>query len=340
MWTRRQILAAAGLAPLVQQAAEQQFRLSPAHAKAHTAGTAAKYDEDTIAKALAQPVTALNGFDPMRFVTTFDMGRASRLPNGQTLREYRVVAEDRELEVAPGIFFPAWTYNGSVPGPTLRCTEGDRLRIHFVNRSQSEHTMHFHGIHAADMDGVAEIVKPGQEYLYEFDAEPYGLQLYHCHVPPVDLHMNRGLYGAFIIDPPKPRPPAKELVIVSSGWDLDFDGKNEIYVLNGAANFYRDHPIPIAAGELVRMYFVNALEFDPVHSLHIHANFFNALRRTSKGEEEEHTDIVTLGQADRRILEFTYRMPGIFMFHAHQNRFAERGGMAHLEVRSTAVKET
>lgn len=338
MWTRRQFLAAAGITPVAQKAAEQQFRVAPTHATMHAGGTA--YDEEKLAKALAQRVTSLKGFEPMRYLTAFDYGRVSRLPNGQTLRGYRVVAEDRELEVAPGIFFPAWTYNGTVPGPTLRCTEGDRLRIHFVNRSISEHTMHFHGIHADNMDGVAEIVKPGKEYVYEFDAAPYGLQLYHCHVPPVDQHMNRGLYGAFIIDPPAPRPRAKEIVIVSSGWDLDFDGRNELYALNGAANFYRDNPIVIASGELVRMYFVNVLEFEPVNSLHLHANFFVSLHRTATGENEEHTDIITIGQADRRILEFTYPMNGTFMFHAHQNRFAERGGMGHLQVRSANVNET
>ncbi len=89
------------------------------------------------------------GIDPMAFLTTFDYGATSTLPDGQTLREYQIVAFDREIEIAPGVFFPAWTYNGQVPGPTLRCNEGDRLRLHFTNAGTHPHTIHFHGIHSA-----------------------------------------------------------------------------------------------------------------------------------------------------------------------------------------------
>ncbi|HEY4643712.1 MAG TPA: multicopper oxidase domain-containing protein, partial [Bacteroidota bacterium] len=71
--------------------------------------------------------------DPMKFLTDFDYGTMSRLPSGQVVRDYSITAFDREVEVAPGVFFPAWTYNGTVPGPTLRSTEGDLLRIHFRN---------------------------------------------------------------------------------------------------------------------------------------------------------------------------------------------------------------
>ena len=65
-----------------------------------------------------------------------------------------LVAADKEIEIAPGVKYAAWTFNGRVPGPTLRCVEGDRLRIHFSNGSAHPHTVHFHGIHPAAMDGV------------------------------------------------------------------------------------------------------------------------------------------------------------------------------------------
>src|SRR3546814_5034229 len=68
--------------------------------------------------------------------------------------------------------FPAGTYNGRVPGPTLRVTEGDRVRVRFENRGSHPHTIHFHGIHSARMDGVpgAGDALPGGEFIYEFDA--------------------------------------------------------------------------------------------------------------------------------------------------------------------------
>jgi len=95
-----------------------------------------------------------NGFHPTQLLRSFDTGRVSALPDGRTLREWEVVAVDKDVEVAPGVSFPAWTFDGRIPGPTLRCREGDRLRVRFVNGSAHPHTMHFHGIHPADMDGV------------------------------------------------------------------------------------------------------------------------------------------------------------------------------------------
>jgi FtsP/CotA-like multicopper oxidase with cupredoxin domain len=95
-----------------------------------------------------------NGFDPSRMVTDWETGSVSTLPDGRVLRTFEVTAEDREIEIAPGIMFPAWTYNGRVPGPALRATEGEHLRIVFRNSGSHPHSMHFHGIHAARMDGV------------------------------------------------------------------------------------------------------------------------------------------------------------------------------------------
>ena len=95
-----------------------------------------------------------NGFNPTDILTEFDFGKVSTLPNGQTLREYDIVAINKDIEIVPGIMFPAWTYNGRIPGPTLRSTEGDRVRIRLTNGSDHPHTMHFHGFHPAEMDGV------------------------------------------------------------------------------------------------------------------------------------------------------------------------------------------
>src|SRR5687767_12825947 len=200
------------------------------------------------------------GFDPTAYLDRFDYGVVSTLPNGQTQRQYHIVATDQEIEVAPGIFFPAWTYNGQVPGPTLRCTEGDRLRVTFVNSGSHPHTIHFHGIHAANMDGVFEVVDPGKTFTYEFDAEPFGLQLYHCHAIPLKRHIHKGLYGTFIIDPKAGRPPAKEMVMMMNGFDTNFDGDNEVYAVNTVGFHYQDHPIELKVGELNRIYLVNMTE--------------------------------------------------------------------------------
>ena len=90
---------------------------------------------------------ARNGFNPSPILTDFDAGEVGTLSNGQTLHTYRFVAVAKTVEIAPGVMFPAWTYNGRIPGPTIRVREGDRVRIAFSNATDHHHGLHFHGIH-------------------------------------------------------------------------------------------------------------------------------------------------------------------------------------------------
>ena len=152
---------------------------------------------------------AANGFDPHAILTDWDTGVRSTDSEGRTVRTFEVVAEDKEIEIAPGVRFAAWTYNGRVPGPTLRVTDGDVVRVVFRNNGSMPHTMHFHGIHGASMDGVpgAGEIGPGGEFVYEFLARPFGCHLYNCHSVPLKRHIHKGLYGAFIVDPDPARHP-------------------------------------------------------------------------------------------------------------------------------------
>ena len=203
--------------------------------------------------------------------------------DGRTLREWHLIATDKEIEIAPGVKYAAWTFNDRVPGPTLRCTEGDHLRIKFTNGSAHPHTVHFHGIHPSTMDGVpglgeeigGGLIQPGQSFTYEFDAEPFGLHLYHCHATPLAAHIAKGLYGTFIVDPKEPRPQADELVMVMNAFDTNFDFGNEVYAVNTVGFHYLNYPIKVKRDQLVRIYLVNVLEYDPINSFHVHANFFH-----------------------------------------------------------------
>jgi FtsP/CotA-like multicopper oxidase with cupredoxin domain len=278
-----------------------------------------------------------NGFNPTDILRDFDWGRTRRLASGRTLREWTVVATDRDIEVAPGVVYPAWTYSGRVPGPTLRCREGDSLRVRFVNGSAHPHTMHFHGFHAAEMDGVpgigAGLIASGGSTVYEFDAEPFGLHLYHCHAGPLAEHIARGMYGAFIIDPAKGRPEADEMVMVMNGFNTNFDAQgNQVYAVNTVAFHHVNEPVKVARGELVRVYLVNILEYDPINSFHVHGNFFDYFPTGTRLDPSEFTDTVVLGQGQRGILDMRFRQPGRYMFHAHKTEFAELGWMGFFEV--------
>ncbi|MFP3853053.1 MAG: multicopper oxidase domain-containing protein [Anaerolineales bacterium] len=299
-----------------------------------------------------------NGFDPHEMLYDWDYGEVSTLENGQTLREYRITAVDKEIEIAPGLYFPSWAYNGRVPGPSLRCVEGDRIRIEFINGGSHPHTIHFHGIHSATMDGVPNIgdgmIESGGRTIYEFDAEPMGCHLYHCHSTPLKRHIHKGLYGAFIVDPDpdkyqgEEREIAKtrnhkypenreynEMMMLMNGFDTNFDDENEVYAVNSIAFAFKDKPIQIRASQKQRIYLINVTEFDPINSIHIHANFFDYYDHGTTLEPTLRTvDTIMQCQAQRGILEFSFEgfEPGRYMFHAHQSEFVELGWMGFFEV--------
>jgi FtsP/CotA-like multicopper oxidase with cupredoxin domain len=194
------------------------------------------------------------------YLTHFNCGRVSQDENGQTIREFTLIAEENQNVTISnaGHYFDAWTFNGTVPGPTMRMTEGDRVKINVINSESSKqtHSLHLHSIHAAEMDGVSVplssnsrghlhdvadsnytnntvtstddvyesgMILPGKSFTYEFVAQPYGVYPYHCHVNPVADHINRGLYGMMIIDPKQPREQMTEMVMTMNGYDMDYD---------------------------------------------------------------------------------------------------------------------
>lgn len=270
------------------------------------------------------PKTAV--VDPMKYLREFNYGRTSNLSNGTSLREFTLIASDQQTkEVSPGVFYNVWTFNGTIPGPTIRATEGDLVRITLINNGSKFHSIHFHGIHKSEMDGVFEGIAPGGKFTYEFTAEPFGVFPYHCHMQPLEEHITHGLYGVFIIDPKKPRADADEMVMVMNGYDTDFDTENNFYTVNGIPYYYMHHPIQIDKNRLIRIYLLNILEFDPINNFHLHANMFDLYRTGTKLIPDEYTDIVTMSQGERGILEFSYKYPGKYMFHAHKTEFAEKG---------------
>lgn len=270
------------------------------------------------------PETAV--VDPSKYLREFNYGTVTNSSNGTKIREFTLIASDTQTkEVSPGVLYNVWTFNGTIPGPTIRATEGDTIRMTLINNGSKFHSIHFHGIHPSEMDGVFEGIAPGGKFTYEFTAEPFGVFPYHCHMQPLEEHITHGLYGALIIDPKKPRPNADEMIMIMNGYDTDFDTENNFYTVNGIPYYYMHHPIQIDKNRLIRIYLVNMLEFDPLNNFHLHANMFDFYKTGTKLIPDEYTDIVTMNQAERGILEFSYKYPGKYMFHAHKTEFAEKG---------------
>ncbi len=249
-----------------------------------------------------------------------------RRPPSLETREFDLSVTETTLEVADGQNVRVWAYAGSVPGPIVRASVGDRLRIVLSNHTGAPHSVHFHGVHDVSYDGLGRV--PSAKTLsYEIAAGPVGLHPYHCHVPPYGLHLAKGMFGAMIVDPLEPRPAAHEFVLCLCAFDLDRDGRAEVYTWNGVANYYDRFPLKVPVGELVRLYVVNMVEHDAIASFHLHAQTFDLYRSGTSLTPDEHTDIVSLGPAERAMLEFRLPRRGRYMFHPHQSWMAERGAM-------------
>lgn len=243
-----------------------------------------------------------------------------------TVREIEVIVEEKLIEVGADVYFEAWTYNGTVPAPILRATEGDTLRIRFENRTGHPHNLHFHGAHSPLYDGW-EPVPPGGETVYEIEAGPAGVHPYHCHTAPLAEHVARGLYGMLIVDPPGGRPEAQEVALLLSGFSTAAIGRNGIVAWNGIAGFYHQAPIQVVVGEPVRAYVVNMVEYEPLGSFHLHAQTFDVYPAGMGDQPVFRDDTIALAQGQRAMIEFTLPERGRYMFHPHQHWLAERGSM-------------
>lgn len=239
--------------------------------------------------------------------------------------ELEIEVLDRRLEIGAGAFMDAWTFGGGVPGPTIRATEGQAVRIHLVNKTGLAHNLHLHGRHTPTMDGW-EPIPPGGSFTYEVEAGPAGVHPYHCHVAPLSEHISRGLFGMFIVDPIEPRAPAHEVALAAGGFAVD-GVFNAIVAWNGVAGFYEKFPIKVPVGAPVRAYVMNMVEAEPVMSFHLHAQTFGVIPAGIGSTPAFSGDVFTMSQGERAILEFDLPEVGRYMFHPHQHHLAIRGAM-------------
>jgi FtsP/CotA-like multicopper oxidase with cupredoxin domain len=124
---------------------------------------------------------------------------------GKEIKVFQMTVEDVKFEIFPGRMMEGWGFNGQIPGPSIRVTEGDTVRIILKNNQKEEHTLHVHGqSKPMIMDGVPYLgqkpLKKGESYTYEFVVKNIGTSWYHCHVDSAH-HVDMGMYGAFIVEP-------------------------------------------------------------------------------------------------------------------------------------------
>ena len=190
-----------------------------------------------------------------------------------TVHKYIIRLKDETFEIAPGVRYQGWTFEGTAPGPVIHVRQGDMVDVTLVNGGAIPHSIDFHAALTAPNVSFASVPAGGSLH-FRFRAETPGAFMYHCGTPPVLAHIANGMYGAIIVDPKEGLPPvAKGVVLVSGEWYLQGDGvkapatldfdearlmQPDYVTFNGYAAQYKDHPITASPGDTVRFYVVDA----------------------------------------------------------------------------------
>ena len=253
--------------------------------------------------------------------------------------------------ILDGVVATVYAYNGQVPGPLIRVTEGDKVRVVLRNELPEPTTIHWHGIQVPNaMDGVPdmtqEAVQPGQTFTYEFTAKPAGTFWYHSHFRS-DVQIGVGLHAPFIIDPAGPAQPTEnkpdiDQVIMLEEWRI-VDGETfasmpatgmdaNFFTINGKA--FPDTPeIKVKQGQRVRLRFIGAGQLG--HPMHIHGPAFKIVATDGHPVPEAAQltkDTVWVGPGERYDIEWIASEPGMWMLHCHiphhtTNDHEEPGGL-------------
>jgi nitrite reductase (NO-forming) len=178
------------------------------------------------------------------------------------------------LQVAPGIKYNAWTFDGHAPGPVIHARVGQTVRVTLTNHAPMAHSVDFHAARIAPNVAFRD-VDPGKSFTFSFKATTPGVFMYHCGTKPVLAHIANGMYGAIVVDPPAGTLPHadRQYVLVASEWYLSSNGLNQPASLdmtkahemapdwvtwNGYAGQYVKHPLTANPGETVRFWVVDA----------------------------------------------------------------------------------
>jgi FtsP/CotA-like multicopper oxidase with cupredoxin domain len=183
------------------------------------------------------------------------------------VKVFQITCRNIEWETNPGTVFPAMGYNGLVPGPEIRVTEGDNVRVVCTNEMTQSTSIHFHGVLVPNsMDGVPYItqppIRPGESFNYEFTARNPGSHMYHSHHNAAE-QVSSGMLGAFVIEPAdKSREPE-----VSAEYTLVLNDTTMGFTLNGKS-FPYTQPIIASLGDKIRVRYMN--EGFMIHPMHLH----------------------------------------------------------------------
>lgn len=301
-----------------------------------SAGTAGRSGETNASNAATADRAALMDLLAERPVT----------PTGQ-IRRFDIRVKESAWELVPGTMTTAITFNGTVPGPTIRVTEGDTVEVVVTNELDEPTSVHWHGLHVPnDQDGVAgvtqEPIGPGETFTYQFIAPHAGTFMYHAHGPNSREQIDRGLYAPFIIDPAGGDVirADQEVTLTIGNWmvgtgsdgmpgmdmgDASMSMEYDYFTINGKS-FPATEPITVEQGQLVRVRFLNPSQ--TIHPMHLHGMDMAIIAKDGEPlAQPQRINTLDLGQGETYDVAFVADNPGTWLLHCHDLHHASNAGV-------------
>jgi FtsP/CotA-like multicopper oxidase with cupredoxin domain len=266
------------------------------------------------------------------------------------VKEFNLIAEPIRWQYAKGKTITAWAYNGQVPGPEIRVTEGDKVKITLTNKLPKATTLHWHGIDVPyNMDGVPGVsqtaIEPGKTFTYEFTATAAGTHFYHTHGSAHNdeaQQLDMGLSGAFIVEPKDYQKPDKEFTLVLDDWQAGMGDFNmamqnismdhgmamnyNLFTMNGLAA-PDTKALDVKQGERIKIRFINASS-STTHPMHLHGHQSTIVALDGnelKPEQQYKRSTITVNPGETTDIEVIANNPGVWAFHCHELHHAGSG---------------
>jgi nitrite reductase (NO-forming) len=317
----------------------------PGHAAAGMTGTVAVAGSAPAPAASGAPATAAGApvADPAAPPYVLRDAAAPAVLSG-TVHDIDLPIVDKDITVATGFVVHAWTFGGTVPGPTIRVHLGDTVRVHLTNGGTMTHSIDFHASQTAMNHQMVEI-EPGGTFTYTFTADYAGVWMYHCGTAPALHHIANGMFGMVIVEPKGGLPKVdEEIALVQSEWYLgaqkepvDYTKANaaapapDFVVFNGVANQYKDNPIQVTTKGRVRVFVLDAGP-NVDSSFHVVGTIFDTVIKEgmilARGNAQGWgSQAVDLAPAQGAIIEFSPREDGMYPLVTHAFNLVGKGAL-------------
>jgi nitrite reductase (NO-forming) len=273
-----------------------------------------------------------------------------------------LTAKEAIQEIAPGVKYHVWTFDGTTPGPVIRVKLGDT--IHFTLHNDSsigmQHSIDFHAAMTPwanlpdpgsdTLTGNYQPVDPGDTKTFDWVAMYPGVFMYHCGVPPVLQHISNGMYGAIVVEP-NDLPAEREFVLVASEfypgdkpihgvYEGDLDRMAAVdpqyVVFDGGLDRYKTSPLVVAPNESFRVWVLDA---GPTltTAFHVIGAMFNETHDTGNPANTEYgLQTYSIPPGGGAMFELQIPDAGLYPFVTHAFAYTALGAVGLIKVDPSA----